>query len=401
MKESDIQPLVVAYHRRLASTSLDFKRQLHDKIDWNARLIGIRGARGVGKTTLLLQHIKEAFSQADDTLWMSLDNIWFQNHDLPELVEYLYTHGVTTLFFDEVHKYKGWTQLIKNLYDSYPDLKIVYTGSSLLEIDNSKVDLSRRQTVYTLPVMSFREYLAYVGVSTVSPLKLDELLTNHVAIAMEMTQKTKILKHFQDYLEHGCYPFFIEAGGAYLMRLAATAQLVIEADMPAVENMTYATLEKTKKLLGVIAQSVPLVPSISKLGVALEATRDSTLRMIYTLDRAQIFSLLTRKPKSYKHLITPEKIYLNNTNLMAAFATPVNEGNRRETFFLNQLQAVADVQMPDKGDFLVDGKYLFEVGGSSKTFAQIADEPNSYLALDNMETGMGARVPLWMFGLLY
>jgi predicted AAA+ superfamily ATPase len=308
---------------------------------------------------------------------------------------------MTTIFFDEVHKYPNWIQFIKNLYDSYPDLNIVYTGSSMLEIDNSKTDLSRRQSLYMLPVMSFREYLAFIDVLHLQPLKLEDLLENHVSIAMDIVQQTKILKHFHDYLEHGCYPFFKEAGADYLMRLAATAQLVIDTDMPAVEKVTYATLEKTKKLLGIIAQSVPLVPNISKLGSALESTRDSTIRMIYTLDKAQILMLLTRELKSYKHLVAPEKIYLNNTNLMAAFSTPVNEGNMRETFFMNQVQQVGTVQMPKNGDFLVNGKYLFEVGGPYKTFEQIKDEPDSYLVIDNIEMGTGNRIPLWLFGLLY
>lgn len=401
MESADILPLINAYHRRLASTTLLFKRYLFNTINWNVRLIGIMGARGAGKTTLLLQHIKETFKNPDDTLWVSLDNLWFQNHSLLELVDYLYAHGMTTIFFDEVHKYPHWIQLIKNLYDSYPDLNIVYTGSSMLEIDNSKTDLSRRQSLYMLPVMSFREYLAYIGVLHLQPLKLEDLLKNHVSIAMDIVQKTKILKHFHDYLEHGCYPFFKEAGTDYLMRLAATAQLVIDTDMPAVEKVTYATLEKTKKLLGIIAQSVPLVPNISKLGSALESTRDSTIRMIYTLDKAQILMLLTRELKSYKHLVAPEKIYLNNTNLMAAFSTPVNEGNMRETFFMNQVQQVGTVQMPKNGDFLVNGKYLFEVGGPYKTFEQIKDEPDSYLVIDNIEMGTGNRIPLWLFGLLY
>lgn len=401
MESADILPLINAYHRRLASTTLLFKRYLFNTINWNVRLIGIMGARGAGKTTLLLQHIKETFKNPDDTLWVSLDNLWFQNHSLLELVDYLYAHGMTTIFFDEVHKYPHWIQLIKNLYDSYPDLNIVYTGSSMLEIDNSKTDLSRRQSLYMLPVMSFREYLAFIDVLHLQPLKLEDLLENHVSIAMDIVQQTKILKHFHDYLEHGCYPFFKEAGADYLMRLAATAQLVIDTDMPAVEKVTYATLEKTKKLLGIIAQSVPLVPNISKLGSALESTRDSTIRMIYTLDKAQILMLLTRELKSYKHLVAPEKIYLNNTNLMAAFSTPVNEGNMRETFFMNQVQQVGTVQMPKNGDFLVNGKYLFEVGGPYKTFEQIKDEPDSYLVIDNIEMGTGNRIPLWLFGLLY
>ena len=374
MEQQDIFPLLTVYHRRLAMTSLRFTRFLHDRINWKSRLIGIRGSRGAGKTTLLLQHIKKTFDNIDDALWISLDNIWFKTHSLTELVEYLYSHGLRYIFVDEVHKYPDWAIVL---------------------------NLSRRQSLYTLHVMSFREYLAFTNVIDVPPISLEELLERHVAIAMNLTAKVKVLKAFNEYLAKGCYPFFLEAGEDYEMRLAAVASLVIESDMPAVEKVSYATIEKTKKLLAIIAQSVPLVPNVSKLGQALETTRDSCLKMLYTLDKAQIISLLTKVTKNYKHLSSPEKIYLGNTNLMAALGTNTNIGTTRETFFNNQLQAVADVTMPQKGDFLINGKYLFEVGGSGKTFDQIKDEPDSYLAIDDIETGAGHRIPLWMFGLLY
>jgi len=401
MEQEDVFSLLTIYHRRLAMTDMRFMRFLHGRINWNSRLIGIRGSRGAGKTTLLLQHIKQNFANIDDAIWISLDNIWFKTHALPELVEYLYSHGLRYLFVDEVHKYPDWAVVLKNIYDSYPDLNIAYTGSSMLEIDNSKTDLSRRQSLYTLPVMSFREYLAFTGIMEIAPVTLEELLQSHVALSMDLASKGKILKAFGEYLDKGCYPFFLEAGGDYYMRLAAIASLVIESDMPAVENVSYATVEKTKKLLAIIAQSVPLVPNVNKLGQALETTRDSCLKMLYTLDKAQIISLLTKGEKNYKHLSSPEKIYLGNTNLMTALGTSVNIGNRRETFFNNQLQAVTNVTMPQKGDFLVNGKYLFEVGGASKSFDQIKDEANSFLAIDDIEMGAGNRIPLWMFGLLY
>ncbi|AGB29700.1 putative ATPase (AAA+ superfamily) [Prevotella dentalis DSM 3688] len=401
MEQNDVFPLLTTYHRRLAMTDMRFMRFLHDRINWRSRLIGIRGSRGAGKTTLLLQHIKQSFANVDDAIWISLDNIWFKTHSLPELIEYFYSHGLKHLFVDEVHKYPDWVVVLKNIYDSYPDLNVAYTGSSMLEIDNSKTDLSRRQSLYTLPVMSFREYLAFTGIVEVAPLTLEDLLRDHVALSMDLASKGKMLKTFGEYLDKGCYPFFLEAGDDYYMRLAATASLVIESDMPAVENVSYATVEKTKKLLAVIAQSVPLVPNVNKLGQALETTRDSCLKMLYTLDKAQIISLLTKVEKNYKHLSSPEKIYLGNTNLMAALGTSVNIGNRRETFFNNQLQAVANVTMPQIGDFLVNDKYLFEVGGASKSFEQIKDEPNSFLAIDDIEMGSGNRIPLWMFGLLY
>ncbi|MEG1856626.1 MAG: AAA family ATPase [Acinetobacter sp.] len=401
MDSIDIKPLVAGYHRKLATTNLTFKRYLYNKINWNVRLVGIKGARGVGKTTMLVQRIKETFNNVDDAFYVSLDNLWFDHYSLIDLVEYLYTRGITHLYFDEVHKYPNWIATLKNLYDDYPDLQIVYTGSSMLDIDNSKSDLSRRQSLYTLNGLSFREYLEYEGILSVEPIEFTELLSQHVDYAMNVTGRIKVLKHFETYLQTGCYPFYKEVDTDYYMRLNEVARLVIENDLPSVEEVTFATIQKTKKLLMILAQSVPLVPNISQLCGQLETTRDLCFKMLYALDKAGILYLLTEKIKSYKHLAKPEKIYLANTNLMYALSINTPKGSVRETFFANQVGVDYSLTMPQVGDFRVNDKYLFEVGGSSKTFDQIADVPNSYLAIDDIETGYGNRIPLWLFGMLY
>lgn len=401
MEYADIQPLINTYHRKLAATDLRFKRYLHDRINWKVRLLGIKGARGIGKTTLLLQHIKETFSNIDEALYVSLDNLWFESHSPEELVEYLYAHGVVNIYFDEIHRYRNWTALLKNFYDNYPGLNIVYTGSAMLAIDNSSADLSRRQSLYTLQGMSFREYLEYEGIMSIPAISMDELLTSHVKYALDIVSRTKVLKHFDRYLQAGYYPYYKEAGEDYHMRMGEVVNLVIDSDMPAVEDITYSTVQKIKKLLMVIAENVPLEPNINKLASQLESTRDQTLKMLYLLDRAGLLYLLTDKPKDYKHLTGPKKIYLNNTNLMYALSGTVSKGTSRETFFANQVGAVMTLMMPRQGDFMAGGKHLFEVGGSRKTFDQIADLPDSYLALDDIETGSGKRIPLWMFGMMY
>jgi hypothetical protein len=402
MDYTDIQPLLNTFHRKLAATDLKFKRYLHGQINWDVRLLGIKGARGVGKTTMLLQHIKETAGNLDEVFYVSMDNMWFQTHSILELVEFLYTRGVTRIYFDEVHKYPNWTVLLKNLYDNYPDLHIVYTGSAMLAIDHSKSDLSRRQSMYTLHGLSFREYLEYEGIFSMQPVTLGELLENHIGYAMEMTSKIKVLKHFGQYLDSGYYPYYKEAGKDYLMRIGEVSQLVIDSDIPAVEEtITYTTRQKIKKLLMVIAENVPLEPNISKLAASLESTRDHTLKMLYWLDRAALLRLLTDKTKDYKHLTGPKKIYLDNTDLMNALGSKISKGTLRETFFANQTGAVSSLLMPKQGDFLADGKYLFEVGGQQKTFNQIADQPDSYLAIDDIEVGNGNRIPLWLFGCLY
>lgn len=401
MSQDDLQALHAKYLRKLAAVDTTFKRYLFNQINWEVRLIGIKGARGVGKTTLLLQRIKEAFVDPNEAFYVSLDDFWFQSHTLDELAQWLNSRGVTHLFLDEVHKYPNWSQALKNLYDDYPKMCVVYTGSSMLEIDHSKADLSRRQTLYTLNVMSFREYLAFEGVLDMPALSLEGLLKDHMAMAMDITANVKVLRHFDDYLRRGCYPFYKESGDDFLLRLDETAQVVMEMDLPAVEEVTYQTIQKAKSLLMIIARNVPLEPNIQTLVAELETTRDLCLKLLYALDRAGMLLLLTDEPKSYKHLVKPKKIYLGNTNLMHAFVPSVDVGTSRETFFLNQLGGVAEVVMPKRGDFKANGKYLFEVGGNNKSFGQIADMPDSYLVVDDIETGYGARIPLWMFGMLY
>lgn len=401
MELSDIRPIVAFYHSKLANATLDFKRYLYPHINWDARVIGIKGERGVGKTTMLLQRIKEKYSKPDDTFYISLDHYWFRTHELQDLIEFMYRRGITEFYIDEVHKYKGWSVILKNLVDEHDDLRIVYTGSSLLEIDNAKVDMSRRQTPYTLKGMSFREYLEYEGILKMDAVSLKDLLKDHVSIAMNITTKTKVLVAFDTYLRTGVYPFYKDAGQDFLVRLKEVVDTVIESDLPAVEKITFDTIEKCKKLLMIIAENVPLQPNVDRLAVSLGTTRDTLLKLLYKLDKAEILELLTVELKNYKKLVNPEKIFLGNTNLMYALSPRIETGTLRETFFIDQCASVGTVQMPPKGDFLVNGKYLFEVGGEGKTFDQIADIPNSYLAVDGIETGYGARIPLWMFGLLY
>jgi predicted AAA+ superfamily ATPase len=401
METNVAEVIYTSFHRKLARVSLDYKRYLYDKINWNARLICIKGARGVGKTTLLLQHIKEAFTQTDTVLYVSLDDLWFKTNSLIELVEYAYTHGVTHLFIDEVHYYAGWAQNLKNIYDTYPDLNIVYTGSSMLKIDNSKDDLSRRQTIYDLPGLSFREYLRFEGIMSVAPLSLETLVNQHLKYAMEMTAKVKILPLFEQYLKNGYYPFYKDAGEDFLIRLQAVASLVIDSELPAVEEVEYATVQKAKKMLMLLAKHAPFTPNISQLCKELGTTRDLGLKLLYALDRGALLNLLASEIKNYKQLTKPDKIYLNNSNLMYALTPQIDKGSLRETFFCNQASTVSSVVLPQTGDFLVGGKYLFEVGGKGKSFDQIKDIPDSYLAVDDIEFGRKNRIPLWMFGLLY
>ena len=401
MDTLELQPLYNNYHRKIGKIGLRFKRYLYNQINWDARIISIKGARGVGKTTLLLQHILENYENLDQTLYASLDDLWFATHSLIDLVDWADQHGITRLYLGEVHRYENWSETLKNIYDNYPDMSIVYTSSSLLMMDNANVDLSRRQTAYTLFGMSFREFLAFENIVNIDAIPFEDLLQNHVQHAMQILKRTKIASLFDSYLRHGYYPFYQESGDDYPARLRETVSVVIDNDLPAVENMSFETIQKVKKLIMIISERVPFEPNMTELWRQLVTNNELGLRMLYSLDKAQILSLLTSKAKNYKFLYKPDKIFLGNTNLMHVLCPTVNKGNERETFFNSQLKVAHDVKCPLKGDFLVDDRFLFEVGGKRKSFEQIADLLDSFLAVDDTEVGHGNRIPLWMFGLTY
>jgi len=401
METIELHPLFNNYHRKITKVDLRFKRYLYSQINWDARIISIKGARGVGKTTMLLQHILENYKNIDQTLYVSLDDLWFTTHSLIELVDWADQHGIRRLYLDEVHRYELWSETIKNIYDNYPDMSIVYTSSSLLILDSAKTDLSRRQTSYTLYGMSFREFLAFEGIIHIDTITLDDLLQHHVEHAMQITKSIRIAPYLEAYLHHGYYPFYKESENDFPARLRETVSVVIDTDLPAVEKVSFETIQKIKKLVMIISENVPFEPKMSELWRQLSTSNELGLRMLYALDKAQILSLLTSKAKNYKFLYKPDKIFLGNPNLMHALCTIVNKGNERETFFYNQFSVSHDVKTPDKGDFLIDNHYLFEVGGKKKSFEQIADVPSSFLAVDDTEVGYGNRIPLWLFGFCY
>ena len=390
-------------NRRVRENNYSTKRFLLDKIDWRDRLICISGSRGCGKTTMLLQHIRAEFNNdSDKALYVSLDNLWFATHSLVELADIHYMNGGTHIFLDEVHYLKDWQVIIKNLYDNYPKLNIVYTGSSLLRIDFESGDLSRRQIIYNLPGLSFREYLYFEDVIETGALSLTDLIRDHKTIAEDITPDNTILKHFTEYLLRGYYPFYKEVFAGYEQRIGQITNQVLESDYPAVENINYSTIQKIKKMLFILAQSCPQTPRMTELYSQLETDRNQGLRMLYILDRANLLNILSSKKSTLKNMAKPDKIYCDNPNIMYSLTENINIGTKRETFFLNQLKSAGhEVLYPDKGDFIVDEKYLFEVGGKDKSFNQIKDIPDSFLAIDDVEIGRGNRIPLWMFGLLY
>lgn len=401
MDYSEIEQLYIISERKINEVSTAFHRYLYNRINWENRIIGLKGGGGVGKTTLMLQHIKEAFPDRNKVLYVRLDNMWFKTHNLMDLIEYHYTHGGTHIFLDEVHHLKHWAEYIKSCYDDYNDLHVVYTGSSMLDISRHEVDLGRRQRIYTLHCMSFREYLNFEGYDIGEAITMENLLKEHTQIAARISRDKKILPLFDAYLEHGCYPFYKEKGDSFNERLHGVVLHVLENDLPQVEDVSYTTVEKTKRMLMILAERVPFMPKMAELYRELETNRENGMRMLGLLAKAGLLSLYSHEIINLNSLNKPDKLYLDNTNLMYCLSTHIDKGTLRETFFYNQLHNVAEVLMPKQGDFMINRKYLFEVGGKGKTFDQIRDEPNSFLAVADIETGHFNRIPLWLFGMLY
>lgn len=395
-----MERLVNIYLRLLQETDAKMFRYLYKSIDWDERCIAIIGAKGVGKTTMLLQHIKTTFANKDEALFASLDNTWFANHTIFDLADEFYKNGGTHLFLDEIHHYPNWAIEIKNIYDSFPKLKIVFTGSSLLQIYKSTADLSRRVVYETLEGLSFREFLKFENIGDFPVITLEEIVENHQNVAMEITNGIKIMPLFKKYLRNGYYLFYKGGVQKYESKLQEAINNVIDVDIPAVENIEFASRHKLKKLLAILSSLVPYTPNIKELSDAIGTNRNLTVKYLSLLANAKLLNLVSYKNKTIGDLTKPDKVLLNNTNLSYIFGEDTNIGSARETFFVNQLNAVSKVSLANQGDFIVD-KYTFEVGGKRKTFDQIKNVPNSFVVSDDLEVGHKNKIPLWLFGMIY
>ena len=401
MTEEDIERVYRISAEKIAETSLSLKRYSFNDIDWTSRLIGLRGARGVGKTTLLLQKILESGEERDTSLYLSLDSVWLDVKEIYLLAEHHVQHGGTRMVLDEVHYVKDWQRIVKNLYDDFKELKIAYTGSSLLRLKARQGDLSRRQVEYELPGLSFREFLKFEGVMDWPCVAFGDILSDHVAIAREITKKVKILPLFERYFKSGYYPFFLEDPSKYEERIRQVVNQTLDSDWPSVEDITAETIRKARKMLRILAALPPQTPKMNRLYAELDTERQHGLKILYALERAGLLNLLASDFDALDNLSSPEKIYCENTNLMFALTPDADMGTAREAFFVNQVANGHAVTYPKKGDFLVDDKYLFEVGGRGKGFSQIKDIPNSFVVNDGVEVGIGSKIPLWLFGFLY
>lgn len=390
-----MEALFSRFQRLLSDTNTDFLRYLHDKIIWTDRMIAIVGARGVGKTTMMLQRIK-LHHNISDTLYVTADDMYFADHKLLDLAEQFVKMGGKYLFIDEIHRYANWSKELKLIYDYLPHLQVVFTGSSMLDIYRGSDDLSRRVQLYTLHGMSFREYLNLRYHLQLQPLSLDDVLHHNVAF----DGVDYPLAAFKDYLNNGYYPFSREVG-LYYERLRQIVQLILDVDIPQFANMNAATSQKLKQLLAIIAKSVPFKPNYSKIAAIMGVSRDVLPDYILYMERAGLVNRLFTATTGIRELGKVAKIYLNNTNLAYALGGANTDiGNIRETFFFNQLSVKADVRESPVSDFLVDG-FTFEIGGRKKGGKQIADTDNAYIVKDDIEFGFANTIPLHHFGMLY
>lgn len=390
-----MEALFSRFQRLLSETNTDFLRYLHDKIIWTDRMIAIVGARGVGKTTMMLQRIK-LHHNISDTLYVTADDMYFADYKLLDLAEQFVKMGGKYLFIDEIHRYANWSKELKLIYDYLPHLQVVFTGSSMLDIYRGTDDLSRRVQLYALHGMSFREYLNLRYHLQLQPLSLDDVLHHNVAF----DGVDYPLAAFKDYLNNGYYPFSREVG-LYHERLRQIVQLILDVDIPQFANMNAATSQKLKQLLAIIAKSVPFKPNYSKIAAIMGVSRDVLPDYILYMERAGLVNRLFTATTGIRELGKVAKIYLNNTNLTYALGgSNTDIGNIRETFFFNQLSVKADVRESLVSDFLVDG-FTFEIGGRKKGGKQIADTDNAYIVKDDIEFGFANTIPLHHFGMLY
>ena len=398
-----MEELFNRYQRISQKIQTDFVRSFMQEVNWNARLIGIKGARGVGKTTLLLQYLKINFTDNRAlTLYVSLDSFAFRGKTLLGLADEFVRNGGKHLFLDEVHKYPNWAQELKNIYDDYSELQIVFTGSSLLEILNSRADLSRRVMIYHMQGLSFREFIMLETGIFFAPLTLESILKDHLHLAGLINAKIKVFPHFEKYLKQGYYPFYREELDLYEQRVEEVINMMLEIELPLLRGMDIGLVPKIKQLLGIISESVPFVPNIVNLSQKIEIHRTTLMSYLFYLQELGLTYHLLKEARGSVRLQKPAKIYLENTNLMYVLSSfSANRGNVRETFFANQVGYKHKISYHEKTDFLVDNTYAFEIGGKDKSKKQITGIENAYIVSDEIEYGYQNKIPIWLFGFLY
>ena len=395
-----IEQLHQNFLQYLENQKVSYRRYIWKEINHNDKLIGIIGARGVGKTTYILQYLESLDLPLHKKLYISADSFEVLESSLLEIAKTFSALGGEVLAIDEIHKYGNFERELKQIYDML-GLKVIFSGSSAIELEHAKADLSRRAVLYRMNGLSYREFLEIKLDIKLDAYGLEEILTNHLELSRSISSRFKPLEHWKEYLECGFYPFYFQEKSTYGLKLKETINTVIETDIPSIFTIKYENILNLKKLVKLICQSEPFKLNIKELSAKIGTDRDTLYLYMNYLHRGKIFNILRSKTKGDNIFLKPDKIYLNNANLNYTYCSESKIGTIRETFFANQLGSLFDVSVPLKGDFLIDNKYLFEVGGKNKGFKQIKDVPNSFVVADDIEYGFGAKVPLWLFGFLY
>lgn len=389
-----MERLQATYKKLIRETTTSFHRYMFNRINWNARMIGLMGPRGIGKTTLVLQHIKEQLP-IKESLYVQAEDFYFASHRLTELADDFVKIGGKYLIIDEIHKYKDWSRELKLIYDYHAELHVVFTGSSVLDIAKGASDLSRRALMYEMQGLSYREYLKLFHNIDFPVCTFHQILDNDV----DMPDGFHPLQYFSDYLQRGYYPF---SNGDIYQYIQQVVNATIETDIPQYAELSAATSRKLKRLLAIISQSAPFKPNMTQIGSQIEISRNSIADLCVYLEKAGLIGQLRTSTNGIQGLGKVDKIYLDNTSLLYALGNMnVEIGTVRETFFFNQTRAVMHVTVSPISDFLIDGKYTFEVGGKKKKQKQLQNIENGFVVKDDIETGYGNIIPLWMFGMLY
>lgn len=399
-----METLYARHDQYLQVTPTEIVRQCMYDIDWNAPILSLRGPKGVGKSTLMRQHIKLNYA-ADDrsVLYCSVDGIYFSTHKLIDLAALFYRNGGKHLYLDEIHKYENWSREIKEIGDLYPDLQIVLSGSSLLSLNDGQADLSRRCINHDISGLSFREYLRFYKGIDVPRFRLEDILQRPVEICRLLNGLCKPVVEFHEYLRVGYYPFYLHYSRSYSTAIEQVINHVIDQELPAICHVEVANCRKVKALMGILCSTVPFEVDISRMSIQSGLQRNTVIDYLSYLQKAGLLQLLYSDIKNVKKMQKPDKIYLENSNMLYALAiSDVPVGTARETFVVNQFTYEHEVEYGKKqGDFRVDGTYVFEVGGIGKSFEQIADVPNSYILADDIDSPQGKKLPIWLVGLLY
>ena len=398
-----METLFRKHHILISQVSLDIVRAIMDDIAWEKPLVAIRGSRGVGKTTLMRQYIKQRYGvNAGEALYCVMDSMYFTNHTLLDLAERFHIMGGKHLFLDEVHKYPNWSKEIKEIYDLWPDMNITFTGSSLLQILNADADLSRRVLNYNMSGLSFREFLHFYKGIQLPARTLQEILTEADSICEEVCKVCHPQPLFEEYIRAGYYPFYDGNEVEYYSRIENVVSFIIDQEMTMFCGVETAYTRKLKAMMMYLADNLPYEVNIAKLSTYLEINKTTVLSYLASMQRAELLHLLYADNKSVTKMQKPDKIYIHNPNILYALGSKQNIGTIRECFVVNQLSKDHTIEYGKvQGDFKIDGKITFEVGGKDKSFEQIADIPNSYILADAMEFPIGKKLPLWIVGLLY